>query len=181
MGSVSGFVSCHVYQVELIFVICLYPEHTSHIKKENEDEQITENDHYRTETTKLLPVSDSKSPGERVIPKNKSKSIRRDEEAYEDENYSELLNDITKELNNELSDKKRLPPRITFLDFAGQRMYYAFHQIYLSPKTLYILVVDMTKKFDGKVDELIRKEFRLHGKDKHGCTRFESWTYKGNN
>lgn len=162
-------------------MIFLYPELTSHIKKENEDEHIPENDHYRTEMIKLLLVLDSKWPEERVIPKNKSKSIRRDVEAYEDENYSELLNDITKELNNELSDEKRLRPRVTFLDFAGQRMYYAFHQIYLSPKTFYILVVDMTKNFDDKVDELIRKEFRLPGKDEHGCSRFESWTYKGNN
>lgn len=162
-------------------IFFLYPGHTSNIKRENEDEHITENYHYRTETIKLLPVSDNKWPEERVIPKNKSKSIRRDVKAYEDENYSELLNDITKELNKELSDKKRLPPRVTFLDFAGQRMYYAFHQIYLSPKTFYILVVDMTKQFDDKVDELISKEFRLHGKDESGCSRFESWTYKGNN
>lgn len=158
----------------------LHPEDTSDIKGENEDEQIIENDHYRTETIELLPVSDNIWPEERVIPKNKSKSIRRDEEAYEDENYSELLNDITKELNNELSNKKRLPPRVTFLDFAGQRMYYAFHQIYLSPKTFYILVVDMTKKLGDDVDELISNEFRPHGKDENGCSRFESWKYKGN-
>lgn len=158
----------------------MYPEHTSHIKVENEDEQIIENDHYRTETIKLLPASDSTWPEERVIPKNKSKSIRRDVEAYEDEHYSKLLNDITKELNNELSDKKSLPPRVTFLDFAGQRIYYAFHHIYLTPKTFYILVVDMTKKLDGEVDELIYKEFRSPGKNHNGCSRFESWKYKGN-
>lgn len=134
-----------------------------------------------TEKNKLLSVSDNKSQKERDIPKKKSKSIWRDVEAYEDENFSELLNDITKELNNELSDKKRLPPRVTFLDFAGQRVYYAFHQIYLSPKTFYILVVDMTKELDGKVDEQTSNEFRSPEKDINGCSRFESWKYKGNN
>lgn len=158
----------------------LYPEDTSDIKGENEDEQIIENDHYRTETIELLPVSDNIWPEERVIPKNKSKSIRRDEEAYEDENYSELLNDITKELNNELSNKKRLPPRVTFLDFAGQRMYYAFHQIYLSPKTFYILVVDMTKRLDDKVEEHLDMEGKSPGKHEKLCSRFQSWEYKGN-
>lgn len=60
-------------------------------------------------------------------------------------------------------------PRITFIDFAGQSMYYAFHQIYLSPKTCYILVVDMTKGYDEKVDT-----------DETVTSRFVSWTYKGN-
>lgn len=61
-------------------------------------------------------------------------------------------------------------PRITFLDFGGQSMYYAFHQIFLSPKTFYILVVDMTKRPDEKVHET---------EDKCG-SRFLTWTYKGN-
>ncbi|XP_048741997.2 ankyrin-1-like isoform X3 [Ostrea edulis] len=58
-------------------------------------------------------------------------------------------------------------PRITFLDFAGQGDYYAFHQIYLSPKTFYILVVDMSKNFDDK-NEL----------DERSGSRFTSWKYK---
>lgn len=60
-------------------------------------------------------------------------------------------------------------PRITFIDFAGQSIYYAFHQIYLSPKTCYILVLDMTKSLDEKVDS-----------DETVGSRFVSWTYKGN-
>lgn len=59
--------------------------------------------------------------------------------------------------------------RITFIDFASQSMYYAFHQIYLSPKTCYILVVDMTKGYDEKVDT-----------DETVPSRFVNWTYKGN-
>ena len=59
--------------------------------------------------------------------------------------------------------------RITFLDFAGESIYYVSHQIYLSPKTVYILVVDMSKEPDDK--ESKTPENKL--------TRFESWTYKG--
>lgn len=60
-------------------------------------------------------------------------------------------------------------PRITFIDFAGESIYYAFHQIYLSPKTCYILVLDMTKDLNEKVDS-----------DETVGSRFVSWTYKGN-
>ena len=59
--------------------------------------------------------------------------------------------------------------RITFLKFAGESIYYASHQIYLSPKTIYILVVDMSKE----PDEIETKT------PENKLTRFESWTYKG--
>lgn len=62
-------------------------------------------------------------------------------------------------------------PRITFLDFAGQSMYYAFHLIFLSPKSCSILVVDMTKSLDAKVD--------VTDTDEKCCSLFESWTYRG--
>lgn len=74
-----------------------------------------------------------------------------------------------KDAVNELLNEKDLRPRITFLDFAGQSMYYAFQQIYFSAKTCYILVVDMTKKPNEQV----------HGTDDRCCSLFESWTYKG--
>lgn len=48
-------------------------------------------------------------------------------------------------------------------------MYYAFHQIYLSPKTFYILVLDMSKSPVEKVNI---------AEDTFG-RQFESWTYKG--
>lgn len=60
--------------------------------------------------------------------------------------------------------------RITFMDFAGQSIYYALHSIYLSPKTVYILVLDMSKSFKDKEIKSSRKTL----------TRFESWEYKGN-
>lgn len=77
--------------------------------------------------------------------------------------FSELM-DACKDVSTE----NPLRPRITFLDFAGQSMYYAFQQIYFSPKTCYILVVDMTKKPGGVVES-----------DVKCCSLFESWTYKG--
>lgn len=68
----------------------------------------------------------------------------------------------------ELSKDNPMCPRITFLDFAGQSIYYAFQQIYFSPKTCYILVFDMTKKPNEHV----------HETDGKCCSLFESWAYK---
>ena len=59
--------------------------------------------------------------------------------------------------------------RITFLDFAGESIYYVSHQLYLSPKTVYILVVDMSKEPDEKESKTPENKLTL----------FESWTYKG--
>lgn len=63
---------------------------------------------------------------------------------------------------------------ITFLDFAGQSIYYAFHQIYLSRATFSILVVDMRKKPEDQCEAMHVSD------DDFCCSRFESWTYKGN-
>ncbi|XP_061193809.1 uncharacterized protein LOC133202049 [Saccostrea echinata] len=43
--------------------------------------------------------------------------------------------------------------RITMVDFAGQCAYYASHQIFLSPRAFFILVLNMEKRFDDKVGE----------------------------
>ncbi|XP_061194055.1 uncharacterized protein LOC133202278 [Saccostrea echinata] len=43
--------------------------------------------------------------------------------------------------------------KITMVDFAGQCAYYASHQIFLSPRAFFILVLNMEKKFDDKVGE----------------------------
>lgn len=93
-----------------------------------------------------------------------------DKEANENENTAiSTLMDAVKEMSNE----NHIRPHITFLDFAGQKMYYAFHQIYLSPRTFYILVVDMTKGFEEKVEGI--------DTDERGCSGFDSWLYKGKN
>lgn len=98
-----------------------------------------------------------------------NEAIRTDTTLDDDEHYaiSKIIDDLIKR-----PSKKCIPPRITFLDFAGQSLYYAFHQIYLSPKTCYILVVDMSKSFSDEVSEPDVAELT--------CARFKSWKYKGN-
>ena len=63
---------------------------------------------------------------------------------------------------------------ITILDFAGQSIYYAFHQIYLSRATFALLVVDMSKGFEDFCKPTNVSD------DDFCCSRFESWTYNGN-
>lgn len=77
-----------------------------------------------------------------------------------------------KDAVNELMNETDLRPRITFLDFAGQSMYYAFHQIFLRPKSCSILVVDMTKRLYDKVGDQDENE--------QECSQFSSWRYRGN-
>ncbi|XP_061187275.1 uncharacterized protein LOC133195453 [Saccostrea echinata] len=67
-----------------------------------------------------------------------------------------------------LSEKEKLPT-VSMLDFAGQLAYYACHQIYVTPKAFFILVLDMTKRFEDVVD----KE-----KDNQEGSIFSVWTYK---
>ncbi|XP_062576661.1 uncharacterized protein LOC134238559 [Saccostrea cucullata] len=67
-----------------------------------------------------------------------------------------------------LSEKENLPT-VSMLDFAGQLAYYACHQIYVTPKAFFILVLDMTKKFE----DVVEKE-----KDNQEGSVFSVWTYK---
>lgn len=98
----------------------------------------------------------------------KEANIDSDSEDDDNEEYAiSKIMDAVVLLKNETD----LHPRITFLDFAGQSMYYAFHQIFLSPKSCSILVVDMTKSLDAKVD--------VSDTDEKCCSLFESWTYRG--
>ena len=78
--------------------------------------------------------------------------------------------DAVQKLFSESNERKT----ITFLDFAGQSIYYAFHQIYLSRATFSILVVDMRKKPEDQCEATNVSD------DDFCCSRFESWTYKGN-
>ncbi|XP_061195175.1 probable serine/threonine-protein kinase pats1 [Saccostrea echinata] len=57
-------------------------------------------------------------------------------------------------------------------DFAGQVAYYACHQVYLSRRAFYIVVIDMSKK--------LKEECRMYDKDRHNPTGslFHSWTYR---
>lgn len=94
------------------------------------------------------------------------------EKNAENDNIEEYAISKIKDAVNELLNEHDLRPRITFLDFAGQSMYYAFHQIFLRPKSCSILVVDMTKRLDDKVD--------VKNKDEKDCSLFASWRYRGN-
>ncbi|XP_062614932.1 uncharacterized protein LOC134276676 [Saccostrea cucullata] len=67
-----------------------------------------------------------------------------------------------------LSEKEKFPT-VSLLDFAGQLAYYACHQIYVTPKAFFILVLDMTKRFEDVVD----KE-----KDNQEGSIFSVWTYR---
>ncbi|MES1921054.1 hypothetical protein MHBO_002652 [Bonamia ostreae] len=59
---------------------------------------------------------------------------------------------------------------LTLLDFAGQSAYYACHQIYLSERAFYILVMDMSKDLNAVVGEEVCD---------HSHTVFETWRYRG--
>ncbi|XP_062622346.1 uncharacterized protein LOC134283847, partial [Saccostrea cucullata] len=66
-----------------------------------------------------------------------------------------------------LYEKEKLPT-VSMLDFAGQLAYYACHQIYVTPKAFFILVLDMTKRFED-----VSKD-----KDNQEGSIFSVWTYK---
>ncbi|XP_062598536.1 uncharacterized protein LOC134259928 [Saccostrea cucullata] len=61
---------------------------------------------------------------------------------------------------------------ISMTDFAGQVAYYACHQVYLSRRAFYIVVVDMSKGLEDEV--------RIYHTDRHNPegSLFHSWKYK---
>lgn len=59
---------------------------------------------------------------------------------------------------------------LSLLDFSGHSAYYACHHIFFSPRTFYILVVDMTKKLDSVADEASIVNDLI----------YSNWTYAGN-
>jgi hypothetical protein len=59
---------------------------------------------------------------------------------------------------------------LSIMDFGGQCAYYACHQVYLNRRAFYLLVLNMTKSFNEKVDRSLC--------DQEG-TMFADWTYGG--
>lgn len=112
------------------------------------------------------PLNEEDKPHQ-ILEKNKTNSYTK---PFSDESakcaFSKIMDAV-----EELSSDDHLCPRITFQDFAGQSLYYAFQQIYFSAKTCYILVVDMTKKPNAQVRET----------GDRCCSLFDFWTYKGIN
>lgn len=147
--------------------------------KENEDEYNSEKDMsipYLDTVPNMITMrevdNEQHSPEQQTHSCNKGRhdgadamrKLTRKTLVHEDDKMPEIINVV-----KNISKENRKHPRITFVDFGGQSVYYAFHQIFLSPKTFYILVVDMTKSPDEKVHET---------EDKCG-SRFSTWTYKG--
>ncbi|XP_062617498.1 uncharacterized protein LOC134279156 [Saccostrea cucullata] len=70
---------------------------------------------------------------------------------------------------------------ITFFDFAGQFAYYACHHIYFSPNDFYILVMDITKKFDHMVykDRAQQTAINKDAKTEEEINKMERSVYSG--
>ncbi|XP_061171149.1 uncharacterized protein LOC133180698 [Saccostrea echinata] len=60
--------------------------------------------------------------------------------------------------------------KISMVDFAGQCSYYSSHQIFLSPRAFFILVLNMEKKFNEMVGEEVCSQER---------SIYKGWTYRG--
>ncbi|XP_061193662.1 uncharacterized protein LOC133201885 [Saccostrea echinata] len=71
-------------------------------------------------------------------------------ESKEISHGSEIPGNLQIDAKNISDDPEK---KITMTDFAGQCSYYASHQIFLSPRAFFILVLNMEKKFDDKVGE----------------------------
>lgn len=85
---------------------------------------------------------------------------------------------------NHVSEKSHRRSKITFFDFAGQTMYYAFHQVYLCPKHSVfwslicqkVLMINPCDCFEKT--EQMKTDEETETAEK-GVTRFDSWTLKG--
>ncbi|XP_062598206.1 uncharacterized protein LOC134259620 [Saccostrea cucullata] len=76
---------------------------------------------------------------------------------------------INKQDKNEESSATDIDAKtLTFFDFGGQCAYYACHQIYLTRRAFYVVVVDASKRLDQKVDKKVC--------DQDGSV-FSGWTY----
>ena len=63
----------------------------------------------------------------------------------------ELLSDVQRSEDNEVSLEEFAEVR--FMDFAGQKDYYATHQVFLSPYVLYLLVSDINKDIKSVTEQ----------------------------
>lgn len=131
------------------------------VKVEDTDKKDIELESIKVETSPSLPQST-----DRIL--SISNEIHQNVETNHSHNGNEKY--AMAKIMDALEQIDKNPgPRITFIDFAGQSQYYAFLQIYLSPKTCYILVVDMTKSPNANVPD----------PDGEAGSRFVSWTYMG--
>ncbi|XP_056016434.1 uncharacterized protein LOC125676855 isoform X2 [Ostrea edulis] len=80
-------------------------------------------------------------------------------EINDEENVLKALQEETKKEGKKL---------LSIVDFAGQCAYYACHQVYLSRRAFYLLVIDMSKPFSEIVDPRVCEQ---------QGTVFMDWTY----
>ncbi|XP_062566545.1 uncharacterized protein LOC134228869 [Saccostrea cucullata] len=106
---------------------------------------------------------------ERSISPTKGKEEQNTVETMASVLSSEAQEMLKDEIFQKILSEKEKFPTVSLLDFAGQLAYYACHQIYVTPKAFFILVLDMTKRFEDVVD----KE-----KDNQEGSIFSVWTYR---
>ncbi|XP_062568103.1 cyclic GMP-binding protein C-like isoform X1 [Saccostrea cucullata] len=88
----------------------------------------------------------------------------------EDNEDQKLLKEVPQGMSCDVERHiKKREKLISVTDFGGQCSYYACHQVYLTRRAFYILVIDMSKSLEEKVDST-----RL---DANGSI-YEDWTYK---
>ncbi|XP_062578737.1 uncharacterized protein LOC134240685 [Saccostrea cucullata] len=93
--------------------------------------------------------------------------VEKEKEMVEDSRQEKSeISGILRVSKNVLDDPEK---KITMVDFAGQCSYYASHQIFLSPRAFFILVLNMEKKFDEKVGKEVCSQ--------EGSV-YEGWTHK---
>ncbi|XP_062618281.1 uncharacterized protein LOC134279882 [Saccostrea cucullata] len=95
-----------------------------------------------------IPSTSSYEGKRASSPENVREVIEEGQTLSSSSDLSGSLQIESKDLSDDHSDKK-----ITMTDFAGQCSYYASHQIFLSPRAFFILVLNMEKKFEDKVGE----------------------------
>ncbi|XP_062583268.1 uncharacterized protein LOC134245034 [Saccostrea cucullata] len=116
------------------------------------------------------PASTQEIPIPELTPQENSRKWNREDGSHTLLSNEHTLKPLLKTFKNVIfGDSERCIQLLTLLDFAGQSAYYACHQIYLSARAFYILVVDMSKDLNDEV-----------GKDvcDHSGAVFDSWKYR---
>ncbi|XP_062618016.1 probable serine/threonine-protein kinase pats1, partial [Saccostrea cucullata] len=89
-------------------------------------------------------------------------------ELYEETKSLKVRTSYMDNRNNEKKATDIEPKTLTLFDFGGQCAYYACHQIYLTRRAFYVVVVDASKRLNQKVDKEVC--------DQDGSV-FSGWTY----
>ncbi|XP_062571422.1 uncharacterized protein LOC134233470 [Saccostrea cucullata] len=113
------------------------------------------------------------SSGEEIKDVKSTEGLEVHEEIFDicDETKSLKARNINTDDKNEESFATNINSKtLTFFDFGGQCAYYACHQIYLTRRAFYVVVVDASKRLDQKVDKAVC--------DQDGSV-FHGWTYGG--